>query len=249
MALEVQADWPDALNGVAAALSQIGNEDAIEAIDQAIGKLPNNIYGYDLLGNVLRRTGRFEEAIKTYATAIRLPGNHAHSYYGLTHARKITVSDQDLIAGMQAELERSASGLSASDRSYMHFALGKAFDDLNRCEEAIEHFDLANRAWLDARPPHRRNQSVAIERQRNTTEFNNLIAGFGPAEIAGLRQWGSSSERPILIVGMMRSGTTLVEQVLASHPDVAAGGELTFWNDCRLRFRIGAGGVLAAAGR
>jgi tetratricopeptide (TPR) repeat protein len=242
-ALAIQPDWPAALNGLAAAQSQIDDEDSIETINQTIQKLPNNIYGYDLLGNVLRRVGRFDDAIKAYETALGLPGNHSHSYYGLTHAKKVTLADQHLVTGIQAELERSGASLSASDRSYMHFAMGKALDDLDRCEEAIQQFDLANQAWLDSRPPHRRNVPLAVERQHTTMEFNAMIASFSAAELARLRQWGSASERPILIVGMMRSGTTLIEQILASHPDVAAGGELTFWNDSRLRLRIAAGGV------
>lgn len=246
-ALNMQPDLRDALNGLAAAQAQIGGAAAIEAINQAIQRLPGNIYGHDLLGNVMRRLGRFDEAIRAYEAALRLPGNHARSYFGLTRAKKITIADQHLIADMQAELEHSGPGLSASDRSYMHFALGKALDDLDRCEEAIRHFDLANRAWLDACPPRRRAQPAAVERQRNAAEVNSLIASFDAAEITRLHQWGSTSERPILVVGVMRSGTTLIEQILASHPDVAAGGELTFWDDYRLRLRIGFGGRLRQA--
>lgn len=242
-ALQTSPDLPDALNGLAAAEGQIGGEGAFEAIDRAIKAVPGNIYGYDVLGNVLRREGRFDEAVRAYETALRLPGNHAHTYYGLVRSRKLAPADQGIVAAMQEELERLGPGLSASDRSYFHFALGKALDDMDRCEEAIGHFDLANRAWLDARPPHQRVLSSEAMRQRDTAEFNALIAKIDAAQIARLHRWASGSERPVLIVGAMRSGTTLVEQILASHPDVAGGGERTFWNDWRLRVRVGLGGV------
>ena len=108
-------------------------------------------------------------------------------------------------------------------------------------------YDSGNRAWLAARPPHRRVQSTVAEQQIHVALTSNMIADFGPDEIERLRQWGSSSERPVLIVGMMRSGTTLIEQILASHPDVRAGDELPFWNARRLKLRIGSGGKLALA--
>ena len=209
--------------------------------------MPDNIYAYTLLGNVLRRLGRFEDAIKAHQAALEIPGNHAEVFFGLAQAKKLTVADEGLLGRIQDELDRSGESLSASDRSYMHFALGKALDDLDRCGEAIRHFDLANKAWLASRPAHKKAMSLDAERRSTTTEINNLIAGFGAGEIARLRQWGNASERPILIVGMMRSGTTLVEQILASHPDVAAGGELRYWNDCRVKLRIGSGGVLQQA--
>ena len=247
-ALDIDPTFANALNGYAAARGQVGGEDAIDVIRHAIETVPNNIYGYDLLGNLMRRHGRFDDAIAAFEAAIRLPGNHAHSYYGLTHAKKLRSDDRSLIAGITAELASAGAGLSASDRSYMHFAMGKACDDLDLCETAIKHYDLANKAWLDARPPNRRAADPTLERRRNELEFNTLIAGFGAADIARLQRWGSDTEKPILIVGMMRSGTTLVEQVLASHPDVAAGGELTFWSECRLRFGLGTGAVLHEPG-
>src|SRR5262249_9161097 len=143
-ALGARPDLPDALNGLARALLEIDEAEALEAIERAIKVMPGNIYAYDLLGTVLRRLGRFDESLDAYETALAIPGNHAQTYYGISRARKMSDADEALIARIQDELDRSEPSLSAWDRSFFHFALGKALDDLDRCEEAIRHFDLAN---------------------------------------------------------------------------------------------------------
>ena len=101
----------------------------------------------------------------------------------------------------------------------LHFALGKIFDDLKDYERAIAHFDEGNRL--------ERNRHV-FNREDFTAEMNRLTTAFPRSPVASTPVF-SASERPLLIVGLPRSGTTLAEQILASHPQVAAGGELNFW--------------------
>src|SRR5207237_7788588 len=102
----------------------------------------------------------------------------------------------------------------------LHFALGKAYDDLGEYERAMQHFDQANGLKYRRKPYNRSGHAASVNRQisRFTTEFFARNAALG-----------SDWEVPVLILGMPRSGTTLVEQILSSHPEVAAGGELTFW--------------------
>ncbi len=121
-------------------------------------------------------------------------------------------------------------GLDVFPRINVHFALGKAYDDLGDYAEAMRHYEEANRL---------RAMSVRLDRAALAAKYDSLIAGFTAEALASARQALARPARPgddlpVFIVGMPRSGTTLVEQILSSHPAVAAGGELNFWGD-RLR--------------
>jgi hypothetical protein len=119
---------------------------------------------------------------------------------------------------MEEMLKRS--GRSDFDRAMLHFALGKAYDDLGEAEPAIGHFDQANALERRRMNFDRAALSEAIDRISET---------FTPELMARAASTSINDELPVLIVGMPRSGTTLVEQIVSSHPSVAAGGELTFW--------------------
>jgi hypothetical protein len=117
--------------------------------------------------------------------------------------------------------------LADRDRVNLHFALGKARDDLAEYEQAMRHFDEANRIEaqlqkLAGRTSHRKEYAAEIDR---------IIETYTPEFFARQKPFGCASELPILIVGMPRSGTTLVEQILSSHTKVDSGGELTFWSE------------------
>ena len=146
------------------------------------------------------------------------PAEAAAAFHELAACRVMTFGDVPLVNRMRALLETGA--LPVPYRARLGFALGKALDDLGDYEQAMHHFDAANRM---TRPPER------LDRPRLASSIRRLVegctAGFFDAH-AGV---GSPSERPLFIVGMPRSGTTLVEQILSSHPAVASGGELRFW--------------------
>ena len=103
----------------------------------------------------------------------------------------------------------------------VHFALGKAYDDLGEYARAIEHFDRANSL--------KKRMSKHYDRNAHAELFDRLIWRFTPEFFARNKDMAHDWDVPVLIVGMPRSGTTLAEQIISSHPDVTAGGELTFW--------------------
>ncbi|MGA9867339.1 MAG: sulfotransferase, partial [Acetobacteraceae bacterium] len=102
----------------------------------------------------------------------------------------------------------------------VHFGLGKAFDDLGDYAEAMRHFDAGNRLAAMGRP---------FDRAQFGASVNRLMGTITAEFFAEHRALGATSELPVLILGMPRSGTTLVEQIVSSHPDVGGGDELTFW--------------------
>jgi tetratricopeptide (TPR) repeat protein len=228
-AIDVQPDYPGTYNNLGTVLKDQGRiGDAMASFQRAIALKPDFVEALNNLGAALKDQGRFNEAIAAHQKAL-LSGPDANTYYELSSCRKFTPADRPLIAKMTALVEDSR--ISSHNRSLLHFALGKIFDDLAEYETAIGHFDEANRLG------------------RGKTRFD------GPA-FAAMVDWlietfpkdaltahaASDSQLPVLIVGMPRSGTTLAEQILASHPQVAAGGELNFWlqrSDWVGRRRIG----------
>lgn len=188
-------------------------------------ELEQNSTAYHLLAILLQQSGRFEEAIANYEQVIALQPRATSAYLGVVGLKKLTEADRPLIERMQALL--SDRSIVEEERRPLHYALGKSFDDLKDYESAMHHFDEANRI-------------IRIRLQYSEMTFNHqwlndlvdqLIAGFTAEFFATATGFGSDSELPLLIVGMPRSGTTLVEQMVSSHKLVAAGGEQPFWND------------------
>lgn len=188
-----------------------------------------------LLGNTLRESGRFDEAVTWLERAVASDRTQIAAYHDLAYSKKLTPADSELVERMRERLR--GADLNDFERTLLHFALGKAFDDLGEYAAAIEHFDAGNRL---------ERQGLAFDRARFAAETDALLARFTPALMAACAGWGSSARTPVLVLGMPRSGTTLVEQILASHPQVAGAGELRFWNE-RSRSVLAPGSTLTPA--
>ena len=169
------------------------------------------------LGGLLTSRGRFDEAIELYEVALQLNPASVGPWVGIARARRFTVADRPLLGRMQAALGHR--GLSDDERMGLHFALGKAHNDLGDYAEAMQHFDAGNSV---------RGRSLRFDRAGFAAALDRQIARFTPELFEQLAGLGSTDETPLLIVGMPRSGTTLVEQMVSCHPAVAAGGELGF---------------------
>jgi len=191
-------------------------DEAGDCYRKALDLKPDYGEAYSKLGDTLWYQGRFEEAAAAYETALRLGADPAAAYSGLSQCRKFTQADRPLIADMEALVEKP--NLPDASRSALHFALGKIFDDLAEHGTAIRHVDEANRLESKRHKFDRAQFAAFIDRSIEVFSREALKAPHA-----------SESELPVLIVGMPRSGTTLTEQILASHPKVATGGELDFW--------------------
>jgi len=196
------------------------NSEAEQALRETLVADPRNAMAYDLLGNLLSDLGRFDEARACFERAIAIAPLLAGCYYDLVRCRPVTSRDDGLLQKMEAAL--ATPGLEVAQRLRIHLAIGKAAEDLGDYALAMKHLDAAD----DVRRSSRSFDSAAF-----SIETGRMIARCTPELIARAPELGSGDATPVLIIGMPRSGTTLVEQIVSMHPGVGAGGELNFWNE------------------
>jgi Flp pilus assembly protein TadD len=205
-----------------ALLAENRDPEAEQVLRRALSDAPDSAAVLDLLGNTLADTGRFEEARRCLLRAIEKAPALAGSYYDVIRCSRID-SDPEataLIARMRASLQ--SPSLEVSQRIRVELALGKAADDLGEYEQAMRHFDAAEAL---------RNSLTRFDPARFDARVDRLIAHFTPDLLASESARGCNELTPILIFGLPRSGTTLIEQILSGHPQVRAAGELSFWNE------------------
>jgi len=203
-----------------ALLTEDRNQEAELVLRKTLTRDPQNALAQDLLGNLLSEFGRFDEARECFQRAIAIAPLLAGCYYDLVRSRRVTSDDDGLLQRMEAAL--ATPGLEAAQRLRLHLAIGKVADDLGDYALAMQHLDAAEAV---------RRSSVPFDSAAFTIEIDRLIARCTPKLIARAPQVGSRDATPVLILGMPRSGTTLVEQIVSMHPEVGAGGELNFWNE------------------
>jgi tetratricopeptide (TPR) repeat protein len=203
-----------------ALLAEDRDQEAEQVLRQTVARDPRNAMAHDLLGNLLTEFGRFDEARECFQRAIAIAPLLAGSYYDLVRCRPVTSDDDSLLQRMEAAL--ATPGLDAAQRLRLHLAIGKAAEDLRDYAMAMQHFDAADDV---------RRGSGSFDSAAFSTEIDRLIARCTPDLIARAPELGSGDATPVLIIGMPRSGTTLVEQIVSMHPEAGAGGELNFWNE------------------
>jgi tetratricopeptide (TPR) repeat protein len=199
-----------------AALNDQGKlEEAVAAYRRAIAIAPDSALAHGNLGTALMELGRAPESRAALERSLRLaPGNLKHRRY-LGELAQYVTGDARLAA--LEDLAKHAAQLSVDDRLELHFALGKAYDDIGQNQKAFAH-------WRDGNALKRR--QIAYDEAAELKAFDRIQSAFTPELMQKWQYAGHSSPVPVFIVGMPRSGTTLVEQILASHSDVYGAGEL-----------------------
>ena len=169
---------------------------------------------YLAIGNALKTTGKTQEAIDAYRYAAAMPAGFGEAFWGLANLKTYRFSDPEIALMRQGE---SNPNTTATDRYHLCFALGKALEDRGRFQESFEYYARGNaqkRATLRYRP-----ESLEQVARQQTTLCT-------PDFFIARRQFGSASTAPIFIVGLPRSGSTLIEQILAAHSQVDGTLEL-----------------------
>jgi tetratricopeptide (TPR) repeat protein len=208
------------LGAARALLTENRDVEAERVLRETLVLDPANALAHDLLGNLLSEFGRFDEAHECFTRAVTIAPLMAGSYYDLVRCRPVTTTDEGLLARMEAAL--ATPGLEVAQHLRVHLALGKAADDLGHYARAMRHFDAADAV---------RQGAASFDSAAFDTEINRVIERCSPDLTARAPELGIGDTTPVLIIGMPRSGTTLIEQIVSSHPEVGAGGELNFWNE------------------
>ncbi len=185
--------------------------DAMACYERAIAIDPDYADARNNLGNVLFQLGRPDEAEAEYRKAITIRPSFAEAYRHLTNVRP----DPEMVASIREQLDRP--DLASDDTMHFHYALARIAERERKHAEAFRHYQTANRI---------RRRAIDYDPEGHARLIDRLIETFSPALRERARDWGSDSEVPVFIVGMPRSGTTLVEQIIASHPRVHGAGEL-----------------------
>ena len=173
--------------------------------------------------------GRFVEAERLFKEAIAREPGSADAWAAVSRTRKMTSQDGDWARGAAALAD---SGLAPRTEANLRFALGKYFDDTRQFAQAFPQFHRANELNKEA---WRQLGRAAYDEATHSRFIDSLIAHFNGATIAQPR-FAHPSARPVLILGMPRSGTSLAEQILASHPDVHGAGELGHWGKAAMDY-------------
>jgi predicted Zn-dependent protease len=203
------------LNLKAAVLAHLGNYSAaIEAYVAVLHDHPRHPKVWLSYGHALKTVGRSEESIAAYRRAIDLEPTLGEAYWSLANLKTFRFSPADIEA-LRASLGRP--DLSAEDRLHFEFALGKALEDAGEYEEAFASYARGNATRLRAHPYQADENTRFAERATRlfTEEFFAARAGAG-----------ADAPDPIFIVGLPRAGSTLLEQILASHSQVEGTIEL-----------------------
>ena len=219
-AIRLKPDYAPAHLSMGMALRQQRRAIEAEARCQAALAIdPTYVEALSFLGELRADRGRFGEAEELFQRTLTINPGFSFAYFSIATHRKMSADDTAWLAGAQASLARQPP---LAHEISLRYALGKYFDDLRRYDDAFENFRRANeltKRYGSAYDPE-------LFRQRVEQVISTIDGQF----LQRASAQGSDSELPVLVVGMPRSGTSLCEQILASHPAVHGAGEVAFWD-------------------
>ena len=203
-------------------------DDAKVSFEHAIELDNQSLAGYIQLANINVDRGNMREALAQFEHAFSLGRCPATAHFRYTRAKKFKDCPESnvYLGSLQRMLEQE--NLPSRSQLHLHFAVAKIFDDIKRYDDAWLHYDQANRL----NPKHSETESIRRIRRKSVEEkplqqiAEDSEAFFTPEFFANHQAAGNQSDVPVFIVGIPRSGTTLTEQILSSHRQIAGAGEL-----------------------
>jgi len=211
------------IHKLAEALEETGDsKGAITLLRGVLAEHPRQVLTMQFLARLLNVAGQFEEseALFRQILSIRNDQDLGGACQGYAAMRKFSrAADSEIITRMEQML--SEEKLKDSGRIALHFALGKIYDDCGEYDAAFRHYQQANTI---------QSRELQYFRDIHEQDVTNTISIFNEDFFKRFAGMGSNQVRPVIIVGMPRSGTTLTEQIIASHPAVAGAGELSYFN-------------------
>jgi tetratricopeptide (TPR) repeat protein len=226
IALKLEPNHEPSLIQLGRTYRRLGKQErAYEALRRAAEIRPPSIPAHMILAEMLQEDGRFDEAAEVYRTVLSVNPGNPMALAGLISTRK---AEGDAVVIDHADLAATSMETPWPQRVTLRKALAKYYDRAKNYEQAYIQAAGANEL-LRSRHPH----DAAAEQRRTETIVRNLQA-FIDLEL----EPAQAAVRPVFVIGMPRSGTTLVEQILSAHPDVDGLGELPFWPKLAERWRI-----------
>jgi Flp pilus assembly protein TadD len=216
--ITLRPDYAEAYNNLGNTLKELNKfEDAEESYKKAIKLKPDYAEAHNNLAIMLRELGKLEDAKISYQVAIDLKPDHTHAHYDLSQLKKFNKEDEQFI-----QMKNLYSNHSLSDEKlcYLNFALAKSSEDLDQLSNSFKYYSQGNKIRKKLL-----NYNILEDiKQFDLLKKSNLIIKKNSFKNFNL----SDKPSPIFIVGMPRSGTTLVEQIVSSHSNVISGGELLY---------------------
>ena len=228
-ALQLRPGMAEASQTEALALDALGRADeAIAVAKQAIERRPRSAAAWYDLASIELHYGRLDEAAAHFREAIAREPTHGEWHRMLSETVRHTTRDTEIEA-----MRRAYDDPATPDAERLHFAfgLGKALADIGEHDRSFDYIAAGNRL---------RRQRLNYSPAESEARFADIKAAFTPELFARHPHAGDPDPTPIFVLGMPRSGTSLVEQIIASHPDVHGGGEFTLLN--QLVSSLGRGG-------
>jgi len=192
--------------------------DAKACFAKVLKTAPRNVHALFGMGQVAVVEGRFEEAELTYRRVVELDPKMTNAWAALADTRKMTNADGEWFK--RAE-EMAANTIHPLEEANLRFAMGKYCDDVHDFAQAFQNFKRGNELLKTVADDY--------DRKERSHRIDESIRVYSRDAISKIGAAGSSSVKPVFVVGMPRSGTSLAEQIIAAHPAAHGAGELDFW--------------------
>ena len=210
-------------------LGLLGMHDAqIDTYKRMLRQQPNRAGTWMNLANALRTVGRTDEAVKALKRATKLQPTMGQAYWALANFKSYRFTRPDIAQMVQA----LRKDVSLEEALHIHFALGKAYEDQAEYEPSFRHYSAGNAL---------RTRQLDLSSIPITEPVQDALEHCRPETFERLSGAGCDARDPIFVFGLHRSGSTLIEQLLASHPQIEGTSELTVMNAIVSRFRRSSG--------
>ena len=215
--IKLKPDFVEAHYNLGNAQKKLGKHSAaLASYAQAIKLKPDFVEAHNNLGNTQKELGKYSDAVANYVRAIENKPDYAQGYINYVNLVKIKYDDPILL---QLEKIICKKNISEEDKVYSSFAMGKAQLDLNEFDKGFKFLNTGNSL-------RKKKMKYTIQKSKNI--FSKIMHRFKELQFKEEKLNTFSNAQPIFILGMPRSGTTLVEQILSSHSAICGAGELEF---------------------
>jgi tetratricopeptide (TPR) repeat protein len=207
------------------------NDEAIALMEQVVAENASDVVSLVVFGHLLREVGEQARAIETYRQALAVQPGSGDVWWSLANLKtfRFTADEEQVLRAQVARSPELGVG-----RVRLEFALGKALEDSGQYAESFEHYERANDLQRGA---------LDYDSEAVTADVRRSEAMYTPRFFAERAGWGLDRRDPIFVVGVPRSGSTLLEQILASHPQIEGTRELpdmaAIANELAVRSRVG----------